>query len=152
MSHKSLLLPSLCLVSIALYSGLISANPSQLIGLAAKGDDTGLRSQIESGVDINTIVSGTTALQMAAQEARLGIVEILIEQGADLELKRIPNGETALFIAAEKGHSDIVTRLLAAGANPETGNKNGATPLFIAAQNDQLNTVKILLEAKVDCH
>lgn len=82
---------------------------------------------INAGVEINFRIAGMTPLMVAAQKRASKIVEILINNGAKIDLRsyqhgqRHPNGllgKTALMLAAEVPHNHLViTQLLKAGAD-----------------------------------
>ena len=75
---------------------------------------------------------------------------MLVEVGADVELRTTDEaGDTALIAAAQHGHDQIVRMLLErGGADPNVGTADrlGATPLFIAARGGHLDAVKVLVE------
>lgn len=55
--------------------------------------------------------AGQTALMLAVSHGRLEMVELLLESGADVNMKD-DDGSTALMCATEHGHVDIVKTLL----------------------------------------
>ena len=55
---------------------------------------------------------------MAAQNGRLGVVQYLVEIGADKE-KASNNGASPLIIAAQDGHLPVVQYLVEMGADKE---------------------------------
>ena len=59
---------------------------------------------------------GSTALMMASMKGHGGIVEALLQAGADIDKADI-NGNTPLICASQDGHDGIVEALLQAGAN-----------------------------------
>lgn len=60
--------------------------------------------------------NGLTPLIWAASYGQLAAVNLLCEQGAQVNY-RGPNGETALMLACANGHVHVVRALLANGAN-----------------------------------
>jgi len=68
-----------------------------------------------------------TALQDAIFYGHLGIAELLIVNGTDVNVKNI-DGETALHIAAKRGYTDIIKILINAGAIGNVRDEDGNTP------------------------
>lgn len=64
-----------------------------------------------------TFGPGWTPLMYAAQAGKLEMVKLLIERGADVNVKSTYD-RTALMLAAYGGHTEIVQALLGAGADP----------------------------------
>ncbi len=78
---------------------------------------------LDAGVDVNLRFPGDclTALSIAAYEGNINMVKLLLDYGADLEIKD-NFGHTALENATHEGHTKIVKLLVAHGAqiNSET--------------------------------
>ena len=93
------------------------------------GDKEAIQGHIAAQSDINAKdpMSGSTPLITAASFGKIKITEMLIEAGADLELKN-NDGATALHCAAFFGRVEIVQLLLDAQADPNARNNFGATP------------------------
>jgi len=68
-----------------------------------------------------------TALQDAIFYGNLGIAELLIVNGTNVNIQNI-DGETALHIAAERGYTDIIKILIKAGAISNVRDEDGNTP------------------------
>lgn len=76
--------------------------------------------------------------------------KLLETEGKALLMKTDRHGMTPLACAAESGRTDLVALFVKdykADVNVDTC---GFTPLFLAVQNDHLETVKVLLEAKAN--
>merc|ERR1719384_1838287 len=110
-------------VSILLDSKVANANIlnkagytcSMLVSLAVISSDTN-RSVVKklfSSGDLNVRASqhGQTALMLAVSHGRLDMVDLLLEAGADVNI-RDEDGATALMCAAEHGHGEIVKLLM----------------------------------------
>lgn len=102
---------------------------SRLIGAAARGDVVETRLCLRLGVDPNAPSRwgwsrenhGETPLTAAAQFGRVEVVRLLLDNGADPNLRdRGPElpGETPLSTAAMHGQLDVCRVLLEAGADP----------------------------------
>ena len=77
----------------------------------------------EKGADVNLAMpNGFTPLMGAAQMDDLGIAELLIRHGADVNARQgVANGPSALSIAVALGHSGIVELLTANNADISVG-------------------------------
>jgi ankyrin repeat protein len=71
------------------------------------------------------------------------VVELLLENGAELETKDEVYGQTPLSCAARYGHEAVVELLLENSAELETKDENGQTPLSWAAWNGHKAIVKL---------
>ncbi|KRZ68084.1 Ankyrin repeat domain-containing protein 29, partial [Trichinella papuae] len=115
---------------------------------SSSGDVDTLQQVLNSGrVRIDCCDSeGTTALMLASAQGHFCCVRILVEAGADVNIRR-KSGTTALFFAAEEGHLEIARFLLQSGFDVVT---NGGMALFIAAQGNYITIVKTFLEVGCD--
>jgi len=89
-------------------------------------------------------IEAMSPLSWAAITGREAIIEMLLNEGTDLEAK-IAGGWTPLLLAASSGHYGIVERLLEKGADPRVKNDNGATALQCAVDKKHENIVKLLI-------
>jgi uncharacterized protein len=92
--------------------------------------------------------NGFTPLILACYYGQKEIVEILINEGADLE-KNSPEG-TALLAAVYKGDIEIARLFLLHKANINTTNYEGTTPLMFAVMAGNIEMVKLLLNQGSD--
>ena len=110
-----------------------------LIALAAITSDThrAVISRLFGLGDVNIRASqhGQTALMLAVSHGRLDMVQLLVEAGADVNI-RDEDGSTALMCAAEHGSMDIVKYLM---AQPDTN--------INAKDNDGLTALSVAMEA-----
>ena len=73
-------------------------------------------------------MTNSTLLIKAIRENKPIVVEFLLKEGSDKEVKD-GYGRTPLHWAAKEGHTEIVKLLLDAGADKEVKDKLSATPL-----------------------
>lgn len=84
------------------------------------GDVAQVKRLLQEGVDPNvTDEYHRTALSLAAGQGHIGVIEVLISNGAWVDPHEdYDTYETPLMAAVTEGHLDIVKRLIQAGANP----------------------------------
>ena len=126
---------------------------------------------LDRGADVRQVSEdGATdlmaALMLACKNGHHGVVGLLLEQDADVELlikgganvEQVDKYEaTALMWACENGHHDVVKLLLDRGAGMEQVDKGGSTALMLACKNGHHDVVELLLDRgadveKVDTH
>eukprot|EP00931_Biecheleriopsis_adriatica_P120003 TRINITY_DN95154_c0_g1_i1.p1 TRINITY_DN95154_c0_g1~~TRINITY_DN95154_c0_g1_i1.p1 ORF type:complete len:601 (+),score=82.64 TRINITY_DN95154_c0_g1_i1:46-1848(+) len=113
-----------------------------------------VRVLIKAGADVNywTRELGTTSLNMAAELGHFEVLRILIDAGANPDL-RTDSGESALCLAAQKGFTSVVRFLIDVGASVRAGTDNVEdveNPLFPAAQQNQVEIARLLINARAD--
>ena len=87
-----------------------------------------------------------TPLMLAALHNQLGLTELLLARGADVNKP----GWTPLHYAATKGHIQIMRLLLEHHAYIDALSPNGTTPLMMAAHYGTAQATKLLLEEGAD--
>ncbi|KXZ43356.1 hypothetical protein GPECTOR_93g626 [Gonium pectorale] len=89
---------------------------------------------------------GDTPLHLAAAAGHLGIIEDLLQAGADLEC-RGKDAYTPLHMAAERGQADAVRSLLERGASPAAVTQFGSTPLQLAVHEGNVGVLEAIIAA-----
>lgn len=79
----------------------------------------------------------------AVYAGNIGIAEILLNEGANINKKDI-NGYTALMIAAQEGDTAFVRFLVNKGANLDSHNENGYSAFYSAAYNGSVSVMDML--------
>lgn len=105
---------------------------SSLLNAAKEGNVNEVKKALDNGADVNHVSEkGSTALMLASMGGHLGVVELLISKGADVN---IITNTSALVSAAGLGRYDIVKYLIDHGAdvNQKVGERTAlkATLLF----------------------
>lgn len=126
------------------YKGLLHGH-SSIHDYVCQGDERTVRLLLEK-VSAN---DRDIALTVAVYKGHEGIVQLLLENGANANVKEI-DGEPVLIIAARKGHTEVVRLLLASGADIEAKDTHGETAMMLAAMKNHERVVGLLLEERAD--
>jgi cytohesin len=116
------------------YGGKTCVELEALIDSAKKGDIEGIKQHLAAGGDVSfRNKNGDTMLNYAAYLGHKEIVELLVENGAEVNAKGLADW-TPLHLAAYNNNEQIVQLLIAKGAemNPYTSPGFGGTPLDVA--------------------
>lgn len=127
---------------------------SEFLEAIKKSDAKVVSRLLSNVVNINAlwedqIGNKSTALMLASERGHQEIVRLLLEAGADVNV-RPEGGPTALILAANRGHTRIVNTLLQNGADVNARNEFGATPLINAAARGYREIVELLLSHGAD--
>ncbi|KAI9771286.1 MAG: hypothetical protein M1840_002256 [Geoglossum simile] len=88
--------------------------------------------------------TGKPALHTAATVGHRGLLQLLLQGGADMS-STVRRGETVLHCAAREGHDEVVKLLVVRGAELDLRDEAGRTPLLRAARNGLRTTVKLMI-------
>ena len=154
--------PALLLVCLATAGGVQPAEAAETIAVmwagilqsAFLGDAEAVLAWLDGGGRVNEGFSGgerdgVTLLMGAAVNGHERVVDILLQRGADANLKN-SRGGTALMHAAIEGHERVVELLLQRGAEINVQDSRGVTALMGAALNGHERVVELLLQRGAD--
>lgn len=148
---------------------MIRKNVDALIQASDEGALSVVRKLIENGANVNASNrDALTPLMAAAAEGEYETVSYLLDVGADIEATSSSLDWTPLLLAAKEGESSVVRLLLEKGADTEASctyrsinysededltlisfYKN-ATPLMIAIEEDEEETIEVLIKNGAD--
>lgn len=114
---------------------IVYERPEVVAGMIAAGADVNLPGRRD----------GNAALHLAAWHGRLQLIEPLLQDGAQINLKN-DRGYTPLFLAVGAENGAIVELLLDAGADRSIASNTGMTPLALARQNGLDDIVFLLTD------
>ena len=122
----------------------------ELIHAVEKRNRELIEALLKNGVNPNGLTGqwGKTALGIAVEQGDVEITRLLLDAGADPDIKS--GGYTPLVLAALRGHARIVGLLMKAGANPDFKSGDGNTPLTAAASMNRLEVIRVLMPFQPD--
>ena len=119
---------------------------------AGAGDLGAIKRVVEAGADTNAgdPLLGVTPLSWAALHGHTDAVDLLLELGADVNVRN-QDGATALHLAAFLGRAKTVDLLLNRGADVNARNHSGDTPMdSLAADWGTTRFIAGLLRIEID--
>lgn len=132
-------------LSLVLAVPAIAVERAALADAAERRDPAGVRSLLQTGVDVNAAqVDGTTALHWAAFNDDTESVALLLQAKANVNAVN-RYGVPPLALACTNGSASIVKLLLQAGADANATMKGGETVLMLASRSGNADVVRALL-------
>jgi ankyrin repeat protein len=134
-----------------------SAVNKSFLQSSKSGVTSQVKKGIESGANVNAInSSGFTSLHHAVMNGNLQLIQLLISQGADPNVKD-NKGNTPLHTLSYTKLNDQVLNamahlLLTSGARVDKTNKMKQTPLHLAMKAGKINLMKIFTKAGANIH
>lgn len=109
-----------------------------------------VRSLTERDIDINArTTSGATPLLIAAAYTHEDTVKLLIDLGADFELKDLYN-RTLLHFVSERGMLDIVKYLVTMGCDFNAKSVEGHSPFNLAVRYSYISVIEHFIDSGAD--
>ena len=139
-------------LNVGTFVGVVTGNWSEipLFRAIAQEDNETVKNAIKSGFKVNTRDSeNNTALHVAVEHGNLEIVKLLLESGANVNIKnKYKLTPIWMFDDEEEGKAlEIFRLLIAKGADVNLPNEDKETLLMRACEDDNLEVVKLLLKA-----
>lgn len=100
---------------------------------------------LDKGADPSAVFDSESALEMAIRNNHSDIVNILLEQGANVHQLMLDEF-SGIHIAAIKGNISILKVLLEHGADPSVAIADGRTPLRLAILDDKIAAACFLIQ------
>ena len=123
---------------------------NELFEYVAQNDADSLRECLV-GCDVNMqFFDGETLLHCAAENDSIECANVLLENGANIDIQRNSFGDNALTIAIELGYEHMVRFLLECGASMDIPNAEGESALFTAIKSGYNNIVEIMCDNHVN--
>src|SRR5688572_1391149 len=113
----------------------------EFFAAARKGDAAAVKAFLDKGTDVNAKTQyGATALAYACDKGHVEVVKLLLERGADPDVRDSFYNATPMSWAAPKGFTEIVKLLL------DKGSKQKDMALITGAGEGFVEIVKVVLE------
>jgi bla regulator protein BlaR1 len=121
-----------------------------IVEAADEGDIAAVRQLLDSGANVNAVVSGDgSPLIAAARGGYLELVQLLLDRGADINLVVEGDG-SPLIMAAREGHLQIASLLLDRGAEIDRMAPGDENALIQASGEGHLEMVQLLVSRGAD--
>ena len=124
----------------------------ELLHLATKNGQVSLiKNLLKTKVDINALnAEGLSPLHLAVIEGNIEVTNLLISEGANIEIKDSKWGSSPLLYACQNGRTKLVQMLLQNGANINSKSYDGSTAIHFAAQSGKTDLVIFLQQMGFD--
>ena len=128
--------------------GISKREAEDLLHLACKNGQLSLiKNLLKAKVNINALDSkGKSSLDLAVIEGNIAVTNLLISEGANIEMK----DSFALLYACENGRTKIVKILLENGADINSKINDGTSAIHLAASSGKLDLIDFLLQKGFD--
>lgn len=131
---------------IAEYAAVLYTGVSQ-------GNLRAVESLLDGGADPNWSFANSTMLQSAAGLDDIKMVSLLLEFGADVNLRARPENFTPLMQAAlETPDTQMFELLVSAGARLDDVTHGGMSALMVAAEHSNIEAIRFLIAAGADIY
>lgn len=131
--------------------GSISTTPSLFGSTSTSASTFGSNRLSQNILASPTPPPSIHALHQAAFKGHTDVVKLLLDKGANIEVKN-SDGNTALLLAAWEGHTETAKLLIDRQANIHTKNNIEKTALHLAAATNQASTIQLLIEKGFNIH
>lgn len=128
-------------------AGTDTAGAEELVKAAKTNDLTTVTNLLGRGLSPDVVdPHGNAALHQACTAGHVGIVEALLDAGANIELPLAKvDGKRAVHCAASAGHVSVLNTLAKRGADLQASDERGLTALHYASRDGHVLSVHYLV-------
>ncbi len=123
----------------------------ELIDASVAGNVVAVKKLLDAGVNINArgTKGSATPLIIAAERNQVDLLKLLLERGADINV-RDEKWQSALFHATANDRPDVIGILIQKNADVNARDKTGRTPLMMACHDAREQIMDMLLARGAD--
>lgn len=135
----------------ALVERGLEVTKTALIEAVESGDAQSTELFMKAGFSANlTDKKGVPLLCLAVRSNHFNNIQVLLQYGADINLKSLDRDNTALMDASAEGNDEVIAELITRGAQLDCQSRNGQTALILAIGKGADSSAKLLIEAGAD--
>ncbi|KAK3599547.1 hypothetical protein CHS0354_035781 [Potamilus streckersoni] len=143
------------LMKLALLETLQSAAKTEIAGkfcgAVLEGDEETVKKMLSQSPGLKDILlRGVAPLHLAAHKGHISITRILLDAGANLEVKDIQGENTPFMFSLDGENEELALFFIDKGADVFIKNKLNRTALHFAAFKNLAKVIKVLLDRGVD--
>lgn len=129
----------------------LGVSDESLARVTSEGEIVPLKYFLEAGFspDVRD-AKGVPLLCLAVRNEHRGVVELLLERGADIDAVSLDRGNTPLMDAVAVRNLELVQLLIDAGARLDIQSRDGQTALILAVGQKAVDAAEKLIEAGAD--
>ncbi|XP_077997826.1 uncharacterized protein LOC144450940 [Glandiceps talaboti] len=129
---------------LRLHDATLKGNVSEVKDISS-GLKEGVNVMVEFDYENTSESDKLSPVHEAAERGDADVIQVLVDNGADVNIRTPEWGYTALHRAAQYGHNEAAETLLKNKADTESRDyKHGVTPIHLAAVADHTETVNLL--------
>ncbi|MBO9496785.1 ankyrin repeat domain-containing protein [Thalassotalea sp. G20_0] len=134
-----------CMVNAGLKIDAMCDSSTMLAHAAREGCWELVEFLLDKGAKVNTEINiKGTALHLAVLQGRPDIIKMLMNHGANINVRNHHKGKSVLHFAARLGRPEIIEQLIDHGADISARDNKGKTVLHDAARQDQPDIIEQL--------
>ncbi|KAL3861975.1 hypothetical protein ACJMK2_007981 [Sinanodonta woodiana] len=143
------------LMKLALLETLQSAAKTEIAGkfcgAVLEGDEETVKNMLSQSPGLkDVILRGVAPLHLAAHKGHISIARILLDAGADLEVKDVQGENTPFMFSLDGENEELALFFIEKGADVFIKNKLNRTALHFAAFKNLAKIIKVLFDRGVD--
>ena len=128
----------------------LNSHPEVIHTLTRFGRTNELQYILAKGVNVNLKNSDGRSVLHTAVLFCPGLINLLLEKGADINIQEDKQGDTPLHVAIKHNRLKAIKILIENGSDINAKNKNIKTPLHLASELNHIEVIKLLIQNGAD--